>query len=628
MDSSHYYHTLTIFITLIGLCYGNGVLPDALFGPVEGNVTLTTTLAPTSTPYLTINWSVNGSNFVTFVSQGNVINVSPAYEGRITLDTFTGSLELRNLALNDSGTYSLNMVTQGGFTKLGSTVLQVLEQVSNPVINASASDVVEFNSSVSLSCSSSGSSPSYHWLNGSSEVTASDNVQLGDGGSTLTIVNVTRYDQGPWRCNVTNRVSNDISQPFNITIYYGPEDTVVEVNPPDGLYVAGSALSLSCSAHSKPVAKYYWFLNGTQLSNEGPELQVVNIQTNQSGSYICQAFNTRTLRQVSSEPSNISVWEKVADVSINPSSQPIIEGMSVNLTCAAAGSISTRKWMKDGVSLSPSDRVSFSGDNKTVSISPVNKQDNGVYLCRVTNPLSFQDAKYNMIVNYGPDSVTIEGPLKIEVGQKFTLTCLTDSTPTANYSWTVNGTERPGQVFTIEKIQYEDSGTYKCTASNDITGLSKHAVHTLEVKAEGSLTESGLSGGAIAGIVIAVLVLVGVAVGLTVYFIKKKDLFNNTSSHGRSASSRAGYNNGGGPADQDLNYADVSHFRKKDGGSVQLGNQAAPVESTDYAEVRVNGKPPSYTAHPQNSPSKRPAPQPGAQPGPTPPSIYSEVRNN
>ncbi|XP_067093958.1 carcinoembryonic antigen-related cell adhesion molecule 2 [Osmerus mordax] len=217
MDSSHYYHTLTLFITLIGLCYGDRVLPDTLFGAVEGNVTFTTTLTPTNTPQFTISWSVNGTNILTFANNAN--KVSPAYQGRVTLDNFTGSLELRNLALNDSGTYSVSIVTQDITTLQGSMELHVLEQVSNVVIKASASDVVEFNSSVSLSCSSSGSSPSYHWLNGSSEVTASDNVQLDDGGSTLTIVNVTRYDQGPWRCNVTNPVSNDISQSFNITIY-------------------------------------------------------------------------------------------------------------------------------------------------------------------------------------------------------------------------------------------------------------------------------------------------------------------------------------------------------------------------------------------------------------------------
>ena len=69
---------------------------------------------------------------------------------------------------------------------------------------------------------------------------------------------------------------------------------------------------------------------------------------------------------------------------------------------------------------------------------------------------------------------------------------MADSTPKANYRWTVNGTEWPGQsqVFIIENIQYNDSGFYNCTASNDITGRSEHAVYTLEVK--GKVKESNI----------------------------------------------------------------------------------------------------------------------------------------
>ncbi|CAB1333928.1 unnamed protein product [Coregonus sp. 'balchen'] len=57
------------------------------------------------------------------------------------------------------------------------------ERVCNMVITPYNTDLVEFNSYVSLSCSSSASSLSYRWLNGSSEVTASDGVQLVDGNS-------------------------------------------------------------------------------------------------------------------------------------------------------------------------------------------------------------------------------------------------------------------------------------------------------------------------------------------------------------------------------------------------------------------------------------------------------------
>ncbi|XP_045064268.1 carcinoembryonic antigen-related cell adhesion molecule 5-like [Coregonus clupeaformis] len=265
----------------------------------------------------------------------------------------------------------------------------------------------------------------------------------------------------------------------------GPENTRMKVTPPDVLYGSGSDLTLSCSSESSPPAQFQWALNGTLLSNKGPELRLENIQASQSGSYSCWAHNTRTLRYQTPEPSDITVLEPISGATITTSpNPPIIEGNSVTLTCDASGSIISREWMKDGQLLSAGGNMIISEDKRVLSINPVKRTDSGEYLCRVSNPISTADAKHDLIVNYGPDGMEIKGPTEIEVGQKFTLTCSADSIPTASYTWMHNGTKIPGHSLELikGKSEYFDSGDYTCTATNDVTVNNTYVVHKLSVK--------------------------------------------------------------------------------------------------------------------------------------------------
>ncbi|XP_035862627.1 carcinoembryonic antigen-related cell adhesion molecule 5-like [Sander lucioperca] len=393
-------------------------------------------------------------------------------------------LRLMNIQMSQSGNYScqaFNSKTLRSETSQPAAV-SVLARVANVLVTVNTTDLVEFNSSVRLSCSSSGSSLSFLWLNSSSEVTASDRVQLTDGGSTLTIVNVTRYDQGPFRCCVFNPVSNGTSDPVNLSINYGPENINLTISPSQEYYGRGSNVTLMCSAVSKPAALFHWFLNGDLLSDTGPELRLMNIQMSQSGNHSCQAFNDKTLRYETSQPSAVSVLEMISGAFVTPTTNLMIEGISVNLTCDAAGSVFTRKWMKDGSDLTLAGNMNLYDKNKVLSFNSLKSTDSGEYSCKISNPLSNDEAKYTMVVYYGPEHVKITGPSEIHVGESFTLTCSADSTPSATYTWKLNGTEIHNSAeFTKDNTKLSDSGSYTCQVMNSITERTSTAVHGLSV---------------------------------------------------------------------------------------------------------------------------------------------------
>lgn len=99
-------------------------------------------------------------------------------------------------------------------------VFQTEVPVSNVTVKAQATNLVEFNDTAVLTCSvSNGSSLSYTWLNNSAKVVANGgHVKFADGGATLMMVGISRKDMGPFRCNVSNGISYEISSPVSLNI--------------------------------------------------------------------------------------------------------------------------------------------------------------------------------------------------------------------------------------------------------------------------------------------------------------------------------------------------------------------------------------------------------------------------
>lgn len=58
----------------------------------------------------------------------------------------------------------------------------------------------------------------YLWSRNGESLSEGDRLKLSEGNRTLTLLNVTRNDTGPYECETRNLVSANQSDPFNLNI--------------------------------------------------------------------------------------------------------------------------------------------------------------------------------------------------------------------------------------------------------------------------------------------------------------------------------------------------------------------------------------------------------------------------
>ncbi|KAM9309659.1 carcinoembryonic antigen-related cell adhesion molecule 1 [Pholidichthys leucotaenia] len=436
--------------------------------PVGHNLTLHSNQSITAGAWLFDN------NIIRFVFPNGGFT-SEDWEGRINYDPATSSLTIYSLTLGDSGEYVLH-----GQNFLSEITVSVQEIISGVAITATETSLVEFNDTAVLMCSvSNGTSLSYQWLNGSSEVTAAGNVQLSNENATLTIIDVTQYDQGPFRCRVSNGVSNGTSSSVNLSVSYGPKNIKMDITPKQEVYKTGSNITLFCSVDAHPQASVQWFHNGISLTHGDNQYQVENAAESDSGNYKCLFHSNVTLRFASA-----SEMLKIWGVEVGASMIKAIEGHSYNLTCSVTEADVQIYWMKDGQPLHEDDSTVFHMDNTTVCFSPVDEHDTGSYTCMAKNVFgNVTSDPHTLIVNYGPRTPVIYGPAFVEEGHYGTFNCSASSEPPSNYTWWFNGSEvantfelKVGPLFS--NMSGEE---YTCMAHNDVTGKNSTKSTTLKV---------------------------------------------------------------------------------------------------------------------------------------------------
>uniref|UniRef100_A0A8C7EZ87 Ig-like domain-containing protein n=1 Tax=Oncorhynchus kisutch TaxID=8019 RepID=A0A8C7EZ87_ONCKI len=400
---------------------------------VGSNVTLN--LVPES-PINIGTWSYETTTIVLFYPGGSIVSTS--YQGRVSFNPVV-TLSVKGKELTSS---------------------------------SNATDLVELNDTAIFTCSvSSGTSLSYRWMNGSSEVAASDRVRLGVGNSTLSIVSVTRYDEGPFRCEVINGISNGTSQPIGLKVRFGPERP--DVTSPD-IAMTGHIVTFNCSASSQPPSQFSWFFNGSQMAT-GSVYKTGPLTLASHGEYTCVAFNNITYRNSTVSKMLTVVGESRSN--LNPlidytSGNQATEGDSFTMTCNIVGDPSSIHWWKNHTSVRLDNRTHVSFDNRTLAFNPVQHSDYGEYQCMARNSVSNRTStRYTLLVNYGPKQPVIAGAPIAETEQRVTFNCSASSQPPSQFSWFFNGSQVvTGSVYETGPLTLPGHGEYTCMAFNNVTG--------------------------------------------------------------------------------------------------------------------------------------------------------------
>ncbi|KAM4580567.1 carcinoembryonic antigen-related cell adhesion molecule 1 isoform 2-T2 [Odontesthes bonariensis] len=457
--------TLTT-ITFAGLVHSLHISASENVLLVGSNVTLSSNVTVERW-----SWRFNDVTIV-IVLQGSFY-IGKSWENRTTLNLTTSSLTIRSLTVEDSGEYTFEKLSGDTFTEV--LKLSVQEPISNVTLRAKSTNLVEFNDTAVLVCSvSSGTSLSYEWWMDNSTITNGD-VQLSNKEATLSIVNVTHYYQGQYKCKVSNGFGQEFSGVVHLNINYGPSNTTMMVMPAKEVYKSGSNITLSCATQSSPPATVQWMFNDTYLDPYGPNLQLKNVLEGDTGHYKCVFHNNVTFR-FSSKSTMIQVTAPVTAVVISRTSGPAILHESFTLKCEVTGRVDSIQWWRNDQQISADNRVDF-GINKTLTLNPVQHSDGGRYSCRAFNSVSnMTSSPFEVQVNYGPDIPTITGPNVVKRGDNVTLSCNAASTPESSYVWSFDGRD----VSTMSKyvtpaLTKDLSGKYTCEAFNNITNKQSTA---------------------------------------------------------------------------------------------------------------------------------------------------------
>ena len=332
----------------------------------------------------------------------------------------------------------------------------------------------------------------YQWqFNGTNILNATNSAFL------LNFVQYT--NAGAYSVIVTNSFGSVVSSNAVLTVVPPTPPSFVSQPTNQLITPVGSNITVTAQAAGAPAPAYQWYFNGAVLADNShytgttsTNLQISNVQTNDTGNYLAIATNVGGA--ATSAVAAVTVFIPAA-ISLSPASQTLLQGSNVTFTAVASGSPPLGyQWLFNGNLLT--DGGQFSGTATTnLTVTNLQATNAGNYVLVVTNNYSTATSTVAALAVAFPAAITLQPTNQtVLLGSNVTFAVTASGTTPLNYRWYANGVALAsgGRIsgatstnLTIASAQASDAVSYQFVVTNNYSSAtSQLAALTVLVPAQ------------------------------------------------------------------------------------------------------------------------------------------------
>jgi subtilisin-like proprotein convertase family protein len=362
-------------------------------------------------------------------------------------------------------TYSVTVTDARGCTSVATQTVAI----TNTIINTQPeSEVACAGEDVSFAVSASGSSLTYQWRKGATNLTDGGNIS-GASTATLSLNNISADDGGDYNCVITGDCGALISGSSALTVL---KPASITSQPLSKTECQGGNVTISILASGSGLT-YQWRKGTTNLTDGGnisgattAALSITNISADDAGNYNCVVSGACSITN-SSENSALTVGS-LPTITSPPTNAERVSGQSVTFTVGATGATNFQ-WQKGDVNVSDGDKIS-GATTSSLTITGLMLEDAGQYKCIVSNScLTIPSSSAALVVNRIMPVITFTSASTRGVeGEQLIISATSTSTAPILFT-TIGGT---GQASFVSpgNLKLEKAGTIEITATQTETG--------------------------------------------------------------------------------------------------------------------------------------------------------------